>query len=76
MSIYILLLWHNIFYFLNININYKVLQNMGYRNHLPCKSMDWFLYDNGPRHGRVKVIFVDLRVKLQFLETVIFPRAL
>ena len=20
---------------------------------LPCESMDWFLYDNGPRHERV-----------------------
>ena len=60
MSIYILLLWHNIFYFLNININYKVLQNMGYRNHLLCKSMDWFLYDNGPRHGRVKMKYFVL----------------
>ena len=25
-----------------------------YRNHLLCKSMDWFLYDNGPRHEGVK----------------------
>ena len=23
-------------------------------NHLLCKSMVWFLYDNGPRHERVK----------------------
>ena len=21
---------------------------------MDCKSMDWFLYDNGPRHERVK----------------------
>ena len=24
---------------------------------LLCKSMDWFLYDNGPRHERVKFSF-------------------
>ena len=30
---------------------------LSYRNQsidLLCKSMDWFLYDNGLRHGRVK----------------------
>ena len=30
---------------------------LSYRNQsidLLCKSMDWFLYDNGPRHERVK----------------------
>ena len=31
---------------------------VSYRNQstdLLCKSMDWFLYDNGPRHERVKL---------------------
>ena len=27
---------------------------LSYRNHLQSKSMDWFLYDNGLRHERVK----------------------
>ena len=32
---------------------------LSYRNQsidLLCKSMDWFLYDNGLRHERVNVI--------------------
>ena len=32
-------------------------RQLSYRNQsidLLCKSMDWFLYDNGPRHERVK----------------------
>ena len=33
---------------------------LSYRNQsidLLCKSMDWFLDDNGPRHERVKLVF-------------------
>ena len=39
-----------------------------YRNQsidLLHKSMDWFLYDNGLRHERVKYFSVDL-IKLEF----------
>ena len=28
---------------------------------LLCKSMDWFLYDNGPRHERVNVFYYKLQ---------------
>ena len=34
---------------------------LSYRNHsidLLHKSMDWFLYDNGLRHKRVKSVFI------------------
>ena len=37
---------------------------LSYRNqsiHLPTKSMDWFLYDNGLRHERVKSTIISFR---------------
>ena len=29
---------------------------------LPCKSMDWFLYDNGFRHERVKILLSSILI--------------
>ena len=32
------------------------------------KSMDWFLYDNGPRHERVKIVHVTLHYFKKYYE--------
>ena len=42
-------------------------RSLSYRNQsndLLCKSMDWFLYDNGPRHERVKEHLVAFSLTL------------
>ena len=41
-----------------LNLSWR--RSLSYRNQsidLQSKSMDWFLYDNGPRHERVKVMW-------------------
>ena len=43
---------------LNLSLTLSWRRTLSYRNQfidLLCKSMDWFLYDNGLRHERVKV---------------------
>ena len=41
----------------NINVKTKhKRQNANQFINLLCKSMDWFLYDNGLRHERVKAL--------------------
>ena len=41
---------------------------LSYRNQsidLRIKSMDWFLYDNGLRHERVKVVFTSFYISIR-----------
>ena len=43
------------FFYVNLTLSWQRL--LSYRNQsidLLCKSVDWFLYDNGLRHERVK----------------------
>ena len=40
-----------------LTLSWRRLLSYGNQSiYLLCKSMDWFLYDNGPRHERVKMI--------------------
>ena len=49
-------------------LNLSWLRPLSYRNQLIdllCKLMDWFLYDNGLRHERVKVFVLKITVAPQ-----------
>ena len=53
---------HDFIYLLVIiQVNSFMTEPLSYRNQ--SRSMDWFLYDNGLRHERVKVIFLVQQVK-------------
>ena len=45
---------------LNLKEDYLTLWWRGPLSHMLCKSMDWFLYDNGLRHERVKQFYEQL----------------
>ena len=45
---------------MNLTLSWR--RPLSYRNqsiYLFCKSIDWFLYDNGLRHERVKNVLED-----------------
>ena len=53
---------HDFIYLLVIiQVNSFMTEPLSYRNQ--SIDLDWFLYDNGLRHERVKVIFLVQQVK-------------